>query len=136
MRKFCLALLAATLFFTACQKVNQQQELTGEAIVTVKAIDALCGSVIFEIQEESLKKYGEQNFTYKGKEYDGLFSSQLLCSEFASTNLYPNNDGNFEPSSFKVLISKNPPTYNCENATCLAILTNMPETFYFIHPIR
>ncbi len=136
MRKLCLALLTTTLFFTACQKVNQQQDLTGETIVTVKAIDALCGSVIFEILEESLKKYGEQNFTYKGKEYDGVFSSQLLCSEFANTNLYPNNDGSFEPSSFKVLISKNPPTYNCENATCLAILTNMPETFYFIHPIR
>ena len=110
--------------------------MAGETIVTVKAIDALCSSVIFEIQEDSLKKYGEQNFTYKGKKYDGVFSSQLLCAEFANTNLYSNNEGGVEPSSFKVLISKNPPTHNCENATCMAILNNMPETFYFIHPIR
>lgn len=136
MRNLCLALLASTLSFTACQKTSEQKQVAGETIVTVKAIDALCSSVIFEIQEDSLKKYGEQNFTYKGKKYDGVFSSQLLCAEFANTNLNPNNDGRSEPSSFKVLISKNPPTSNCENATCMAVLTNMPETFYFIHPIR
>lgn len=78
MRNLYLSLLASTLFFTACQKITEHKQLTGETIATVRAIDAMCSSVIFEIQEDSLKKYGEQNFTYKGKNTMACFQASYF----------------------------------------------------------
>lgn len=130
----------SALFFllTACQKVNNhQEELTGETIVTVKLIDALCSSVILQIQEDFLKKYGEQQFHYKGKTYDGIFSSSMNCPIYSQPAVLAVNGSINEATSFKVLISKTAPTpSSCEMVICQAVLSNMPGTFYYAYPIR
>ncbi|WP_290790762.1 hypothetical protein [Flavihumibacter sp. UBA7668] len=138
MRRVVPFLSALFFLLSACQKVNnQQEELTGEAIVTVKLIDAMCSSVILQIQEDSLKKFGEQQFHYKGKTYDGIFSSSMNCPIYSQPAVLAVSGSINEATSFKVLISKTAPaSSSCEMVTCQAVLSNMPGTFYHVYPIR
>jgi hypothetical protein len=138
MRRVVPFFSALIFLLSACKKVNkQQEELTGEAIVTVKLIDALCSSVILQIQEDSLKKFGEQQFHYKGKTYDGIFSSSINCPVYSQPAVLAASGSLNEATSFKVLLSKTTPEpSNCEMVTCQAVLSNMPGTFYYVYPIR
>ncbi len=136
MKKITLFAVFLCFIFTSCEK-----EYTGspEGLkVTVKQIDALCTSAILEIQEPEFKKFGEKSFVYNGRTYNGAFSATFQPTNSSQRGGINNNGVNngLNRESFQVILSTKPSEIRDSLATCLAVLSNMPEKFYYVYLVN
>lgn len=129
MKKICSLLVIASYLLIGCDKDNQPNN-PDYVEVTVKLVDAVCNSAVFEIQEPWLKHHGESGFEYNGKIYDGVFYTTITCT---NTNLLYRPPNNL-PTVYTVKISKKPPMeQSCSPVFCQALPYKLPEMFYYVY---
>jgi hypothetical protein len=126
MKKILLLLAVGTTLLISCEKATDNNVDDETIQVTVKQIDAICADAIFEIMDTQYKQMGQQNFEYKGVVYNGVFGTNLMC-----TNLTPTTFGNDNGKYYKVTLSKTK-FDNCNIAICLATLTKMPTVSFYV----
>lgn len=127
--KHTLLALATLFILTGCEK-NEPEPAQGISI-RVKLIDHLCSDFIFQIQDAEYIPLGEANFNYKGKVYDGVFSSTILCGGINNQPLLTLDP---KDSIYSVKIFKEQPGLTTNCPTCLAVLDKKPALFYYVMP--
>lgn len=133
MKKICSLLVITSYLLMGCDKDNLRSN-SDYVEVTVKLVDAVCNSAIFEIQEPSLKHHGESGFEYNGKVYSGVFYTSITCTNANLLSNQAQNPVGGNSSLFKILISKKLINDQpCDRAFCQAVPYKLPEKFYYVY---